>query len=540
VRQPEQDSFALAVLIFQLLMDGSHPFRAIWLGPGEPPPVEERISQGMFPYDQLAAGNLVTPPPGLSLDRLHPPLAGLFRRCFVEGHANPRKRPPAKEWESTLKEAEKYLRTCSSGHMYSSHLPECPYCGAKKPPLWPGQAMPRPAVAAGAAPVTARAAPVASNPSRAAPPNPAPPARAAGKVSAPPSWWRSNIGCIFMVVIAALVLMRGPVSRAFKTAQSWFPTPTSTITYAAIPTRTRIPSATFPPTIAATSPATATPAPTLAPTPTPTRTANPTITPTPIVMVTQAATRDGMVQVFVPAGEFRMGSARTGDPQAMDEEIPQHTVYLDAYWIDRTEVTNGQYALCVARQACTRPHDNSSMTRGSYYSDKQYASYPVVFVSWEQAKAYCTWAGRHLPSEAEWEKAARGPDGRMYPWGSAFDGLRTNYCDVNCPHAWKDGAFDDGYTDTAPVGEYPGGASPYGALDMSGNIYEWVLDWYAPYGRADLFNPTGPSAGLEHIIRGGAFGDDPGHVRAAVRGHRDIAANGTNFIGFRCASDVEK
>ena len=131
VRQPEQDAFALAVLIFQLLLGGSHPFRAIWLGNGDPPPMEEKIFLGLFPFAKATARGQVAPPPNLSLDILYPPLANLLLRCFVDGHDNPKKRPLPAEWENTLKEAEKNLRTCMNRHVYAGHLPKCPQCGAK-------------------------------------------------------------------------------------------------------------------------------------------------------------------------------------------------------------------------------------------------------------------------------------------------------------------------------------------------------------------------------------------------------------------------
>jgi len=261
-----------------------------------------------------------------------------------------------------------------------------------------------------------------------------------------------------------------------------------------------------------------------APSPSPTFTIQKTIDP-----------KDGMVLVRIPAGEFKMGSSRVEDPQAGNDELPQHTVYLDTYWIDMTEVSNAQYAMCVADSgACTKPANNYSVTRGSYYDDSQYADYPVIFVSWSQAAAYCAWAGRRLPTEAEWEKAARGPDGRIYPWGNAFDGTLANYCDVNCQNDWKDSRFDDGYTDTSPVGNYPGGASIYGALDMAGNVHEWVADWYGPYSQNPQVNPTGPVSGQEKIIRGGSWGDDTGHVRTSIRSPIN-ADNWLDFIGFRCA-----
>jgi DNA-binding helix-hairpin-helix protein with protein kinase domain len=134
VRQPEQDNFALAVLIFQLLMDGSHPFRSVWVGTGDSPPVEEKIIQGLFPYTADRRGP-IKPPPGLSLDRLHPLLANLVKRCFIDGHVNPRRRPSASEWENALKEAEKALSTGTCSHIFTSHLDRCPYCGKQSHPV---------------------------------------------------------------------------------------------------------------------------------------------------------------------------------------------------------------------------------------------------------------------------------------------------------------------------------------------------------------------------------------------------------------------
>jgi len=134
VRQPEQDAFALAVLIFQLLLGGNHPFRAIWLGKDVPPPIEERIFHGLFPYVQVSARGTVAPPPNLTLDILHPPLADLMIRCFVDGHNNPRKRPLPADWENVLTEAEKFLRTCPNKHVCAGHLKNCPQCGARMAP----------------------------------------------------------------------------------------------------------------------------------------------------------------------------------------------------------------------------------------------------------------------------------------------------------------------------------------------------------------------------------------------------------------------
>jgi formylglycine-generating enzyme required for sulfatase activity len=236
--------------------------------------------------------------------------------------------------------------------------------------------------------------------------------------------------------------------------------------------------------------------------------------------------KDGMVLVPIPAGEFKMGSA--------DKASPQHTVYLKAYWIDKTEISNVQYAMCVAEGSCTKPANNYSATRNGYYGDIEYDDYPVIFVSWSQAAAYCAWAGRRLPTEAEWEKAARGSESSIYPWGNTFDGTRANYCDINCPRDWRDQRFEDGYADTAPVGEYQDGASMYDVLDMAGNVHEWVADWFAPYSSEYQIDPAGPESGENKIMRGGSWGDDSDHIRSDVRSPIK-PDNWMDFIGFRCA-----
>ncbi len=199
------------------------------------------------------------------------------------------------------------------------------------------------------------------------------------------------------------------------------------------------------------------------------------------VAPTQAASKDGMLLIPVPAGEFLMG-AKASDSLAETDEKPQHRVYLDLFWIDRTEVTNAMYALCVQAKVCTPPHEFSSVTRSSYYGNAAYANYPVIKVDWGQADAYCRWAGRRLPSEAQWEKAARGPDGRTYPWGEGITPQRANY-------------NRETSGDTAPVGSYPAGAGPYGALDQAGNVWEWTADWYDAtyYSKPTGNNPAGPA-----------------------------------------------
>jgi len=277
--------------------------------------------------------------------------------------------------------------------------------------------------------------------------------------------------------------------------------------------------------------------PVLVPTATPTIKITPTLTETetPQAGATWVSPVDGRLMIYVPAGDFLMGSIGS-DSLADDDEKPQHVVYLEAYWIDRTEVTNAMYALCVQAEACQPPSSTSSYTRERYFGNPQFDAYPVIYVSWEDAKAYCAWAGRRLPSEAEWEKAARGTDWRIYPWGNALDGTKVNFCDRSCGLDWANLDYEDGFTETATVGSYPAGASPYGALDMSGNVWEWVADWYGSdyYAISPDENPQGPPSGDFRVLRGGSWGSDSADVRAAGR-NRSASGDRSDVIGFRCA-----
>ena len=235
-----------------------------------------------------------------------------------------------------------------------------------------------------------------------------------------------------------------------------------------------------------------------------------------------------MVMVYVPAGQFEMGS---NDP-LYNNERPPHGVALDGFWLDQTEVTNDQYRICVEAGACKPPDATHSLSRPSYYDDPAYGDYPILHVNWYRAVAYCTWAGGQLPTEEQWEYAARGPESRWFPWGDMPDGTRLNYCDANCVLEHTDQGSDDGYLETAPVGSYEAGASWCGALDMVGNVWEWVWDWYGYYPSEE--NPGWLASDMKfRVVRGGAWDTDGQHARGSFRNWFDPAKS-HDSIGFRC------
>jgi formylglycine-generating enzyme required for sulfatase activity/serine/threonine protein kinase len=257
--------------------------------------------------------------------------------------------------------------------------------------------------------------------------------------------------------------------------------------------------------------------------------------------------------VLVSAGSFFMGSDER-DVEA--HERPAHKVRLDAYCIDRTEVTAAAYAACVETGACTgvwSENDWPDIGKSDHAtfdplcnarSASSRGSHPANCVSFGQARDFCASAGSRLPSEAEWELAARGTDGRRYPWGDAEPtSARLNACGAECV-AWgrKHGVDlagmykdDDGWPATAPVGSFPAGASPYGALDMTGNVWEWVEDRYGPYDAAESHAPVGPDTGDERVLRGGAWnGSMSAWVRPTYRFSATPALK-SHGIGFRCA-----
>jgi formylglycine-generating enzyme required for sulfatase activity len=253
----------------------------------------------------------------------------------------------------------------------------------------------------------------------------------------------------------------------------------------------------------------------------------------PIVIREGVNPRDGAALVWVPAGTFRMGSgireslrdaAGRRDWRGMREVVwsrlrgatdsddaPSHTVYLDGYWIYKYEVTVAQF-----RQFCRATGRAMPAEPPWGWRD----DHPVVNVTWHDAAAYAAWAGASLPTEAQWEKAARGPDGRVYPWGNAWDGTRC--CNSSAS--------------PSPVGSYPAGAGPYGARDMAGNVWEWCADWYDGeyYRHAPRRNPTGPVTGTARVLRSGCWFDtNPRDLRTTIRAN-DSHWNKKIDLGFRC------
>lgn len=292
------------------------------------------------------------------------------------------------------------------------------------------------------------------------------------------------------------------------------------------------------------------------PTPAPTEAPTPALPPTQAVLGdTWNRPSDEMVMVYVPAGSFTMGSNPEVDAAAGPSEQPAHTVSLDAFWLDQTEVTNAMFGRFVEatgyvttaeiegdgriqeeRQPEVVPGTDWRHPRGPESDLTGLENHPVLQVSWFDAQAYCTWAGGGLPTEAQWEYAARGPENRLYPWGNEFDGNLVNFCDVNCPFPYANAAYDDGSERLGPVGTLPGGASWVGAFDMVGNVWEWVADWYGEtyYSSSPAENPTGPDTGEARVLKGGSWYDDAPHVRAAQRGVGSPPTRHALF-GFRCS-----
>jgi formylglycine-generating enzyme required for sulfatase activity len=256
------------------------------------------------------------------------------------------------------------------------------------------------------------------------------------------------------------------------------------------------------------------PSPTASPTPSPSPTATST---SPPPSATPAPSPADMA--LIPAGSFTMGSA-SGQP----DEAPPHEVSLAAYFIDQFEVSNADYRQCVSAGKCSQTASPDGFTRTGYRDDPAFNDYPVVNVTWEQAAAYCRFAGKRLPSEAEWEYAARGPDNLTYPWGNTFN---ASLSAASSP-------------DTEPVDSFPGGASPFGIFNMAGNVNEWVQDVYNPgfYATSPARNPVNTGGGSERVFRGGSFANEDGAFYTTSRRYSRDPAFSDVDMGFRCAKDA--
>ncbi len=244
----------------------------------------------------------------------------------------------------------------------------------------------------------------------------------------------------------------------------------------------------------------------------------------------------GVPMRFVPAGSFIMGSSADRAVAECEQfgldcerewfinEEPVHEVYLDAYYIDKYEVTNKFYEACVDASACRPPIQSRSFAQEDYYGNSIFDDFPVVFVNWDMAETYCEWRGAKLPTEAQWEKAARGNDGRIFPWGNEID--------------YKYANFDQIIRDTTMVSQYEKGKSPYGVYDLAGNTLEWVYDWYSEtyYQISPSSNAMGPDQGDGRAVRGGSWFDKD-QIRSAWRDGWETF-NNRDGVGFRCAMSV--
>jgi formylglycine-generating enzyme required for sulfatase activity len=248
----------------------------------------------------------------------------------------------------------------------------------------------------------------------------------------------------------------------------------------------------------------------------------------------------GADAILIRAGAFQMGSNEREIAHALalcrheprrDDcqeemfavEYAPHEVDLDAFWIDRTEVTVARYQQCVSTGHCATPPGGAERPPP--------LDFPITMVTWNEATTFCAWAGERLPTEAEWERAARGASGRAYPWGNVYNPFLSNHGRFG--NYELDGA--DGFLEIAPVGSFPDGRTPDGIEDLAGNVEEWVADWFAPeFSKASIVNPRGPDAGDERVVRGGGYGSPRPFLRGAAR-LRAPPWSRRSWLGFRCA-----
>lgn len=345
-----------------------------------------------------------------------------------------------------------------------------------------------------------------------------------------PSMPRINrrwVSVAVMAVVLSGIVLGGVIGLPLLTGQP-VDTPEPTLT----PTKEEMPE------ITPTKPITVTPEPSSLPTEIITLTATP--------LPTNITDDFGVEMILIPAGEFKMGFDQIVSGWALsykkikqteDAHIPEHDVYLDSYYIDKYEVTNALYQECVNAEVCAPPVSLSSHTRNSYYDNPEYADYPVIFVSQIMASAYCEWRGVRLPTEAEWEKAARGTDGRIFAWGSENPFSICEYANVS-----RNGICEG---DTTKVGSYPSGQSFYGVYDMTGNVWEWVSDWFDKdyYDYSPKNNPQGPEQPTGQVtVRGGGWSlrHPPDYANHTYLRNLLLSPDATeNDISIRCAMDAE-
>jgi eukaryotic-like serine/threonine-protein kinase len=269
---------------------------------------------------------------------------------------------------------------------------------------------------------------------------------------------------------------------------------------------------------------------------------SPTPTKEPVPLRIRTNPRGNAKIVYIPAGNFLMGLDRSQAEEMyylcqsfmqgcelsfFMESVPAHNVQMDAFWIDQTEVSNARYKACVTAGACTAPRRSSSATRDLYYANPQFDNHPVIYVNWYQADEYCRWAGGRLPTEAQWEYAARGSDGRLFPWGDDPP-ISSGMANVS-----------DQVGDTMPVESYSEYASPFGVYNMTGNVWEWVSDWYGAghYStNANWDNPSGPTSGISKAGKGGSHGWSAGVASPGIHDWYEPDRDGYG-VGFRCAYD---
>ncbi len=254
-----------------------------------------------------------------------------------------------------------------------------------------------------------------------------------------------------------------------------------------------------------------------------TPTSGPTSVPTATPIPAEIRDNKNIPMVLVPAGEFTMGSDDSGDSSSK----PAHTVFLDTFYIDKFEVSNENYDACAYAVECRKPLSTGSVTRRQYYNNPVFANYPVLYVDWKMAQQYCEWRGGRLPTEAEWEKAARGKDARIYPWKGD---------ELNCSYANYYGCVGD----TTPVDQHENGVSPYGAYGMAGNVWEWTSSMfgYYPYDTDD--GREDPQVRGKRIARGGSWYNFGGITSVRVDTRFEIEPGyGGAYVGFRCVLPVE-